>query len=119
MEPIQPESSNPAPVGSGDSAKWDGQSWPDQENELKAPKRKRHWIASRTRTAGILIAVWPIIMAFLGSLGSHASMFDESSGSGAAIWLLFMSVPLGLAVAGIGAMVGAVAQSRTSPNKGS
>lgn len=116
----QPEASSSGNSSeSGQSGKWDGQSWPDQENEPKAPIQKRHWIASRTRTAGILISVWPIIMAFAGSLGSKKSMFDEGSGSGAAIWLLFMSIPLGLAIAGIGAIVGAVAQSRTQSKNGS
>ena len=84
----------------------------------KLPKQEKHRIASRSRIAGILIAVSPIIVAFIGSFGSHESMFDESSGSGAAIWLVFMTVPLGFAVAGVGAIVGSILQSRAKSRKG-
>ena len=71
---------------------------------------------SRSIVAGILIAVSPIIMAFVGSFGSGASTFNESEGSGAAIWLVFMTVPLGFVVAGVGAIVGSVLQSRAKSN---
>lgn len=118
MEPQQPESLNPEPKGSGESENWVGQSWPKHEFEPKAPKRKQHWITTRTRIVGMLIAVAPLLIAFFGSLGSQTSMFDESSGSGAAIWLLFLSVPLGLVVAGIGALVGTIAQSRAKSSNG-
>ena len=43
-------------------------------------------------------------------------MFNESQGSGAAIWLVFMTVPLGFVVAGVGAIVGSVLQSRAKSN---
>ena len=55
--------------------------------------------------AGLLIAVFPIICAFLFSLFNGGSMFDESSGGGGYLWLLMISVPIGLLLIVIGLIV--------------
>ena len=52
--------------------------------------------------AGLLIAVFPIICAFLFSLFNGGSMFDEGSGGGGYLWLLMISVPIGLLLIIIG-----------------
>ena len=52
--------------------------------------------------AGLLIAVFPIICAFLFSLFNGGSMFDEGSGGGGYLWLLMISVPIGLLLIVIG-----------------
>ena len=51
---------------------------------------------------GLLIAVFPIICAFLFSLFNGGSMFDEGSGGGGYLWLLMISVPIGLLLIIIG-----------------
>jgi len=45
--------------------------------------------------AGLIVAVLPIIAAFLYSLFQGGSIFDEGSGGGAYLWLLIISVPIG------------------------
>ncbi len=45
--------------------------------------------------AGLLIAVLPIISAFLYSVIHGGSMFNEGSGSGGYLWLLIVSMPVG------------------------
>jgi hypothetical protein len=45
--------------------------------------------------AGLLVAVSPIIAAFLYSLINGGSMFDEGSGGGAYLWFLMASLPIG------------------------
>ena len=47
---------------------------------------------------GLVIAFLPIVLAFITSLISRTSMFDEGSGSGGYLWLLMGSVPLGVAI---------------------
>jgi hypothetical protein len=44
---------------------------------------------------GLLVAVSPIIAAFLYSLINGGSMFDEGSGGGAYLWFLMASLPIG------------------------
>ena len=55
--------------------------------------------------AGLLIAVFPIICAFLFSLFNGGSMFDEGSGGGGYLWLLMISLPIGLLLIVIGLIV--------------
>jgi hypothetical protein len=45
---------------------------------------------------GLLVAVSPIIAAFLYSLINGGSMFDEGSGGGTYLWFLMASLPIGL-----------------------
>ena len=52
--------------------------------------------------AGLVIAFLPIVLAFISSLISKTSMFDEGSGTGTYLWLLIISVPIGLLLIVIG-----------------
>lgn len=54
---------------------------------------------------GLIIAFLPIALAFITSLINGTSMFDEGSGSGGYLWLLMGSVPLGVAIFVIAAIV--------------
>jgi uncharacterized membrane protein YhaH (DUF805 family) len=55
--------------------------------------------------AGQFVVVSPIIGAFLYSLLAGGSMFNESTGGGAFIWGLFITVPIGLILIAIGVIV--------------
>ena len=55
--------------------------------------------------AGLVIAFLPIAIAFITSLIGNVSMFDEGSGSGGYLWLLMITVPIGLLLVVIGAIV--------------
>lgn len=61
---------------------------------------------------GAIIAVSPIAIALLVSLRSATSMWNESEGAGAALWLMFLTIPIG----GITTLVGFIwwAASKTS-----
>jgi uncharacterized membrane protein YhaH (DUF805 family) len=63
--------------------------------------------------AGQIVLVSPIIGAFLSSLLTGGSMFDESSGGGAFIWGLFITVPIGLILIGIGVTVELTKRSKS------
>jgi uncharacterized membrane protein YhaH (DUF805 family) len=63
--------------------------------------------------AGQFVIVSPIIGAFLYSLLKGGSMFDESSGGGAFIWGLFITVPIGLILIGIGVTVELTKRSKS------
>ena len=60
-----------------------------------------------TICVGLLVAVSPIIAAFLFSLFNGGSMFDEGSGGGGYLWFLMASLPIGLllVIVGLIAMV--------------
>jgi uncharacterized membrane protein YhaH (DUF805 family) len=55
--------------------------------------------------AGLLVAVSPIIAAFLYSLINGGSMFDEGSGGGTYLWFLMASLPIGLLLILVGVIV--------------
>ena len=55
--------------------------------------------------AGLVIALLPIVLAFITSLLNGTSMFDEGSGSGGYLWLLMGTVPIGFLLVVIGALV--------------
>ena len=55
--------------------------------------------------AGLVIAFFPIALAFITSLINGTSMFDEGSGSGGYLWLLMGTVPIGFLLVVIGAIV--------------
>ena len=54
---------------------------------------------------GLIIAFLPVALAFVTSLLNGTSMFDEGSGSGGYLWLLMVTVPLGMAIFVIAAIV--------------
>ena len=45
--------------------------------------------------AGLIFAISPILLAFITSLFQGESMWDEGSGTGAYIWLMFLTLPVG------------------------
>ena len=51
---------------------------------------------------GAAIVVSPIAFALLAALPSGMSMWNESEGAGAALWLMFLTIPIG----GLTALVG-------------
>jgi len=53
----------------------------------------------------LIVAFLPIALAFITSLLNGTSMFDEGSGSGGYLWLLMMTVPVGVAIFVIAAIV--------------
>jgi len=54
---------------------------------------------------GLFITLLPILLAFITSLINNVSMFDEGSGSGAYLWLLMGTVPIGFLLVVIGLIV--------------
>ena len=54
---------------------------------------------------GLVIAIFPILIAFIASLFQGSSMFDEGSGTGAYLWLLIVTIPFGLFLAIVGLLV--------------
>ena len=54
---------------------------------------------------GVFVAFLPIALAFVTSLLNGTSMFDEDSGSGGYLWLLMVTVPVGVAIFVIAAIV--------------
>ena len=79
--------------------------WTDAPVVTKLPKRRRFRIVIWSIIAGLLIAIAPVIIAFIDGLISHTSMWDEGSGTGAWIWLVLFSAPLGFIVAVVGCIV--------------
>jgi hypothetical protein len=65
---------------------------------------------------GVGIIFSPIAFALLAALRGGASMWNESEGAGAALWLMFLTVPIG----GITALVGFIwwiASKTSGPTK--
>ncbi|GDX23112.1 hypothetical protein LBMAG09_10870 [Actinomycetes bacterium] len=55
--------------------------------------------------AGILVAVFPIVCAFLFSLFQGGSMLDEGAGGGGYLWLLIITVPIGALLVFVGLII--------------
>ena len=51
---------------------------------------------------GLLFAFSPLLIAFVTGLIQGVSMWDESSGTGAYIWLMLMTLPVGFVLVCIG-----------------
>ena len=62
--------------------------------------------------AGFLVAVSPIALSFVTSLFQGGSMWDESSGTGAYMWLLFLTMPVGFVLIAIGLVMMVVRRTR-------
>lgn len=71
------------------------------------------WKKSSLVRAGLLVAVVPILCAFLYSLIKGGSMFDESAGGGAFLWLLIISVPIGLILIAVGVIAELAKRSKS------
>jgi len=52
--------------------------------------------------AGLIFAISPILLAFITSLFQGGSMWDEGSGTGGYIWLMFLTLPVGFILTVIG-----------------
>ena len=61
---------------------------------------------------GLLFAVSPILLAFVTSLFQGGSMWDEGSGTGTFIWLMFLTLPVGLLLVVIGLVMALVRRKR-------
>jgi len=51
---------------------------------------------------GLIFAFSPILLAFVTSLFQGGSMWNESSGTGGYIWLMFLTLPVGFLLVVIG-----------------
>ncbi len=54
---------------------------------------------------GLLIALAPLLIAFVTGLIQGVSMWDEGSGTGAYIWLMIMTLPVGFVLVVIGVVL--------------
>jgi uncharacterized membrane protein YhaH (DUF805 family) len=62
--------------------------------------------------AGLIFAISPILLAFITSLFQGGSMWNESSGTGAYIWLMFLTLPVGSLLVLIGLVMLLVRRAR-------
>jgi uncharacterized membrane protein len=62
--------------------------------------------------AGLIFAISPILLAFITSLFQGGSMWDEGSGTGAYIWLMFLTLPVGSLLILIGLVIMIVRRTR-------
>ena len=51
---------------------------------------------------GLLFAFLPLLLAFITGLIQSVSMWDEGSGTGAYIWLMILTLPVGFVLVVIG-----------------
>jgi uncharacterized membrane protein YhaH (DUF805 family) len=61
---------------------------------------------------GLLIAISPILIAFVTSIFQGGSMWDEGNGTGAYIWLMFLTLPVGSLLVLIGLVMMVVRRTR-------
>ena len=54
---------------------------------------------------GLLFAFLPLLLAFITGLIQGVSMWDEGSGTGAYIWLMIMTMPVGFVLVCIGVVM--------------
>jgi hypothetical protein len=54
---------------------------------------------------GLLIAISPILIAFITSIFQGGSMWDEGNGTGGYIWLMFLSLPVGFVLSATGLVI--------------
>jgi uncharacterized membrane protein len=61
---------------------------------------------------GLIFAISPILLAFITSLFQGGSMWDEGSGTGGYIWLMFLTLPVGFLLVVIGLVMMVVRRTR-------
>jgi hypothetical protein len=61
---------------------------------------------------GLIFALSPILIAFVTSLFQGGSMWDENSGTGAYIWLMLLTLPVGFLIVVIGLVMAVVRRTR-------
>jgi len=54
---------------------------------------------------GLLIAISPILIAFITSIFQGGSMWDEGNGTGGYIWLMFLTLPVGFVLSATGLVI--------------
>ena len=62
--------------------------------------------------AGLIFTISPILLAFITSLFQGGSMWDEGNGTGAYIWLMFLTLPVGFLLVLIGLVMMVVRKTR-------
>jgi len=62
--------------------------------------------------AGLILAISPILLAFVTSLFQGGSMWDEGSGTGTFIWFMLFTLPVGLLLVVIGLVIALVRRTR-------
>jgi hypothetical protein len=62
--------------------------------------------------AGLIFAISPILLAFVTSLFQGGSMWDEGSGTGAYVWLILLTLPVGFLLVVIGLAMALVRRTR-------
>jgi hypothetical protein len=62
--------------------------------------------------AGLIFAISPILLAFITSLFQGGSMWDEGSGTGGYIWLMFLTLPVGFLLVAIGLVMMVIRRTR-------
>ena len=62
---------------------------------------------------GLLVTFAPLLIAFVTGLIQGVSMWDEGSGTGAYIWLMIMTLPVGFVVVCIGIVMKFVRMGRS------
>jgi uncharacterized membrane protein YhaH (DUF805 family) len=62
--------------------------------------------------AGLLFAISPILLAFITSLFQGGSMWNEGTGTGAYIWLMFLTLPVSSLLVLIGLVMMVVRRTR-------
>jgi uncharacterized membrane protein YhaH (DUF805 family) len=62
--------------------------------------------------AGLVFAISPILLAFITSLFQGGSMWNEGTGTGAYIWLMFLTLPVGSLLILIGLVMMVVRRTR-------
>jgi uncharacterized membrane protein YhaH (DUF805 family) len=62
--------------------------------------------------AGLTFAISPILLAFITSIFQGGSMWDEGNGTGAYIWLMFLTLPVGSLLVLIGLVMMVVRRTR-------
>jgi uncharacterized membrane protein YhaH (DUF805 family) len=61
---------------------------------------------------GLIFAISPILLAFITSVFQGGSMWDEGSGTGGYIWLMFLTLPVGSLLVLIGLVMMVVRRTR-------
>ena len=61
---------------------------------------------------GLIFAISPLLLAFVTSIFQGVSMWDEGSGTGGYIWFMALTLPVGLALIGIGVVRGIIRKLR-------
>jgi TRAP-type mannitol/chloroaromatic compound transport system permease small subunit len=61
---------------------------------------------------GLVFAFSPILLAFVTSLFQGGSMWNESSGTGGLIWLMFLTLPVGFLLVVVGLIMLVVRKTR-------